>query len=88
MLWGQRKLNGNYVRVSQTIFVERFIDAYDKPVLIVVGTADSPDLVASTKEAAERYLHCDYVTIEGDTHCYDNHLDRMVDAVRGWIVER
>ena len=85
-LWADKVLGGNYVRVSQTLYVERFIDAYDRPVLIVVGTGDDPELVASTAYAAERYVNSEYVRIEGDTHCYDNHLDRMVEAVREWIV--
>ncbi|MCR4788400.1 MAG: lysophospholipase [Lachnospiraceae bacterium] len=87
-LWGGRKISGNYIRVSQTIHVEEAIDKYKGPVLIVVGTEDSPELVASTESAAQRYQNCEYVRIEGDTHCYDNHLDLMVEAVRNWIKSR
>ena len=71
--------------MSQTLHVEEYIDRYKGPVLIVVGTEDSPELVASTEDAAERYSDCEYVRIDGDTHCYDNHPDLMVDAVRNWI---
>ena len=84
-MWGERRISGNYIRVSQTIHVEEYIDKYRGPVLIVVGTKDSPELVASTETAAKRYNNCEYVRIEGDTHCYDNHLDQMVEAVHGWI---
>ena len=87
-LWADKVLDGNYVRVSQTLYVDRFIDAYDKPVLIAVGTADDPELVKSTAYAADRYVNCEYVPIEGDTHCYDNHLERMVEAVRKWITKQ
>ncbi len=87
-LWSDKVLDGNYVRVSQTLYVEHFIDSYDKPVLIAVGTGDNPELVESTAFAARRYADCEYVTIEGDTHCYDNHLDQMVEAVREWIIRK
>ncbi len=87
-LWQNRKISGNYIRVSQTIHVEEFIDKYTGPVLIVVGTEDSPELVDSTQTSAIRYRNCEYVRIEGDTHCYDNHLDQVVEAVQDWIVKR
>ena len=38
--WGDRGLNGNYVRVAQTIHVEDAIDRYAGPVLIVHGDQD------------------------------------------------
>ncbi|MCR4991299.1 MAG: lysophospholipase [Lachnospiraceae bacterium] len=84
-LWENRKISGNYVRVSQTIHVEDAIDKYKGPVLIVVGTDDSPELFESTRVSAERYVNCRYVPIEGDTHCYDNHLDLVVKAVHDWM---
>ena len=86
-MWNGVKVSGNYVRVSQTIHVEEYIDRYKGPVLIVVGTEDSPELVKSTEDAAKRYDNCEYVRIEGDTHCYDNHLDLMVRAVSDWIMK-
>ncbi|MCR5502769.1 MAG: alpha/beta hydrolase [Lachnospiraceae bacterium] len=85
-LWADKVLGGNYVRVSRTIHVENYIDSYDKPVLIVVGTEDNPELVASCACAADRYSNCRYVEIKGDTHCYDNHLDQMVGTVREWMI--
>ena len=39
-------------------------------------------------EAAKRYKDCKLVLIPGDTHCYDNHLDQAVDAVKQWMLER
>lgn len=56
-LWSDKVLDGNYVRVSQTLYVEHFIDSYDNPVLIAVGTGDNPELVESTAFAARRYVN-------------------------------
>lgn len=86
--WGDRGLNGNYVRVAQTIHVEDAIDRYDGPVLIVHGDEDEAVPVAYGVKAAERYKNCDLVLIPGDTHCYDHHLDQVLDAVRDWMRPR
>ncbi len=86
--WGDRGLNGNYVRVAQTIHVEDAIDRYDGPVLIVHGDEDEAVPVAYGVKAAERYKNCDLKLIPGDTHCYDHHLDQVLDAVRDWMRPR
>ena len=86
--WGDRGLNGNYVRVAQTIHVEEAIDRYDEPVLIVHGDQDEAVPVEYGVKAAERYKNCKLVLIPGDTHCYDYHLDQVLDAVRDWMQER
>ena len=86
--WGDRGLNGNYVRVAQTIHVEDAIDRYTGPVLIVHGDLDEAVPVEYGIRAAERYRDCRLVIIRGDTHCYSNHLDQVLDAVREWMLPR
>ncbi len=86
--WGDRGLNGNYVRVAQTIHVEEAIDRYEGPVLIVHGDHDEAVPVEYGIKAAKRYKNCKLVLIPGDTHCYDYHLDQVLDAVRAWMRER
>ena len=87
-VWGEWILGNNYVRVAQTIHVEEAIDRYDGPVMIVQGDQDDPGLMQSAVDAANRYQHCDLVMIQGDTHCYDYHLEEMTDAVRKWMLNR
>ena len=87
-VWGGRGLNGNYIRVAQTIRVEEAIDRYTGPVLIVHGEEDEAVPVEYAIRAAERYRDCKLALIPGDTHCFDHHLDQMLDAVRSWMVER
>ena len=86
--WGDRGLNGNYVRVAQTIHVEDAIDRYTGPVLIVHGDLDEAVPVEYGIRAAERYRDCRLVIIRGDTHCYSNHLEQVLDAVREWMLPR
>ena len=80
--WGDRGLGGNYVRVAQTIHVEDAIDRYTGPVLIVHGDEDEAVPVEYGIRVAERYRDCKLVLIPGDTHCYDHHLDQVLDAVK------
>lgn len=86
--WGDRKLNGNYARVAQTIRVEEAIDRYTGPVLIVHGDKDEAVPVEYGIRAAERYRDCKLVLIPGDTHCYDYHLDQVLEAVTEWMKGR
>ena len=83
--WG---VGGNYLRVARTIRVEDAIDRYDGPVLIVHGTADETVPVEYGVQAAERYKNSELVLIQGDTHCYDYHLDQVAAAVRQWLSAR
>ena len=81
-------LDGNYIRVAQTIRVEEAIRRYTGPVLLVHGTADETVPAECSAEAQKAYSHADLVLIPGDTHCYDRHLDMAVDAVKQWMLER
>ena len=86
--WDGRVLNGNYVRIAQTIRVEEAIDRYDGPVLIVHGDQDEAVPVEYGIRAAERYKNGSLVLIPGDTHCYDHHLDQVLEAIKKWIQGR
>ena len=86
--WGERGLGGNYVRVAQTIHVEDAIDRYTGPVLIVHGDQDEAVPAEYGIMAAERYRDCKLVLIPGDTHCYDHHLDQVLEAVKEWMLNR
>ena len=87
-VWGSWTLGSNYVRAAQTLHVEEAIDRFDGPVLVVQGGRDGPDLMASAKAAAERYRHARLVMIPEATHCFDDHLEPLTDAVGQWMRER
>ena len=86
--WGERGLNGNYVRVAQMIHMDDAFERYSGPVLIVHGTKDEAVPVKYGVTAADRYRNCKLVLIPGDTHCYDHHLEMMLKAVREWMLDR
>ena len=86
--WDGRKLKGNYVRVAQTIKVEDYIDKYQKPVLIVHGDQDEAVPYNSSVKFSKLYKNCKLVTIPGDTHCYDHHLELVTKAVKEFMLEQ
>ncbi|NBJ88604.1 alpha/beta hydrolase [Acutalibacter sp. 1XD8-36] len=85
--FGGLKLNGNYIRVAQTIHVEDEIQRYTSPVLIVQGDADEAVPLQYARRAAELYANAKLVIVPGDTHCYDHHLEMVTGAVRDFLAE-
>ena len=81
-------ISGNYLRIAQAIDAEAAIRAYAGPVLIVHGTADETVPYACSEQAAALYKHCTLVPVEGDTPCFDRHLEKMCAAVRDWLEAR
>ena len=80
-------LSGNYVRAAQMIDVDYAIAKYKGPVLIVHGTGDKTVPCHYSVEIAKKYADARLVTIPGDTHCYDYHLDMVEEAVRAFLCE-
>lgn len=86
--WDGQVLNGNYVRVAQTIYPEQIAPRYQGPVLIVHGEADETVPVQVSKDAIQLYDHGELVLIPGDTHCFDYHADQLAAAVAGWLTKQ
>ena len=85
---GDKELNGNYVRAAQTLHVQEAIQKYHGPVLLVHGDQDEAVPVQVSIDAAKQYDNAKLVIIEGDLHCYNYHLDQVIDAVRAFIKEQ
>ncbi len=79
---GPLRLNGNYVRVAQTIHVEDEISRYSGPVLIVQGDEDDAVPLSYAKRAEELYADARLVIVPGDNHCFERHLEKMTEAVK------
>ena len=86
--WDGRKLKGNYARVAQTIHVEEFVEKYQKPVLIVHGDQDEAVPYECGVQFSKLYKNCKLVTIPGDNHCYDHHLELVTAAVKEFMLEQ
>jgi alpha/beta superfamily hydrolase len=86
--WDGRCLNGNYARVAQTIRVEDAVDRYTKPVLIIHGDKDEAVPYEYSVRFSKQYRNCKLVTISGDNHCYDHHLEMVTEAVKEFMLEQ
>ena len=83
----ERTVTGDYIRAAQMLDVDYAINQYKGPVLIVHGSEDEAVPLRCAKEAAEKYSNARLVVVEGDDHCFNYHLDQMLDAVRDFIEE-
>ena len=82
-----RWVDGNYLRVAQTIDLDSMIHRYHGPVLLIHGTADIACPIEDSVNAAEKYDNARLVKIEGDTHVFAEHLDEVLDAIHAFIRE-
>ena len=79
-------LDGNYIRVAQTIHVEDAIGRFPGPVLLIHGDEDDVVPLQSVVEAARRYRQCRLEVIPGETHHFDRHPERMEELIRDWLL--
>lgn len=80
-----QRLNGDYIRVAQTIHVEDEIERFRGPVLIVHGEEDETVPLEYAKRAQELYADAELAIVPGDTHCYDRHPEIMTAAVKEFL---
>ena len=78
-------LDGNYIRVAQTIRVEDAVQRFPGRVLILHGDEDDLVPVSESAEAARRYRDCRLAVIPGETHHFDRHTERMQELIRAWL---
>jgi pimeloyl-ACP methyl ester carboxylesterase len=82
---GENLISGNYIRCAQTIHVEDEIKRFNGPVLIIHGAEDETVPYEYGVKAAKLYKNAKLVTIEGDTHCFDHHLDKVCYAIKEYL---
>lgn len=78
-------LNGNYLRVAQTLNVDAAIERYQGPVLMVHGTQDQAVDVRYSKDAATKYANARLVLLQDDDHGYHAHLDKALVAIKEFV---
>lgn len=78
-------VGGNYIRAAQLLDIDWMIYRYRGPVLLVHGDEDEAIPVQYSIDAASRYENARLVIVEGDDHCYNYHLDQVLEAVREFL---
>ena len=74
-------LNGNYVCVAQTLYPEETMKCYHGPVIVIHGDQDKTVPIDKVEKACNNFDNCTFIRIKNDTHCYDNHLDVVVEVL-------
>ncbi len=78
-------LDGNYLRVAQTVHAEDAMERFPGPVLILHGEADDVVPPEDSTEAAGRYRDASLEIIPGETHHFDRCPERMEKVIRDWL---
>lgn len=81
------KLKGGYVRAAQLIDLNWAVSNYTGPVLIIHGDKDEAVPVNYSEELDEIYENSEMWIISGDDHCYDHHLDLVLDTIKDFMLE-
>lgn len=81
------ELDSDYIRSAQMIYPQPTCARYRGPVLLVHGTADETVPFSCSQTVQHWYSSCRLAAVEGDTHCFDFHLDVLQQAVRDFLRE-
>jgi pimeloyl-ACP methyl ester carboxylesterase len=83
----EQSIKGRYVRAAQLINIDWAISNYKNPVFIVHGDEDEAIPVKYSEELNTKYENSELVIIKGDDHCYNYHLDEVIEAVKGFMLK-
>ena len=78
-------LDSAYFRTAQLLPIDEAAARFKGPVLIVHGDADEAVPYRCAVELQKKYENAKLVTIPGDDHCYDYHLDQVLEAVTSFM---
>ena len=81
----EQRIAQGYILANRALDVDAAIRNYHGPVLLVQGTNDTTIVPQDTIDAADVYDNATLVLVEGDTHCFDYHLDQVVAAVKSFL---
>ena len=81
---GSPALDGDYIRVAQTVHAEEAMDRFRGPVMILQGDEDDVVPAEGSAEAAQRYPDCELELIRGETHHFDRHPEEMIRLIRSF----
>lgn len=79
------ELNGDYIRVAQTIHVEDAIEKYEGPAYIVHGDADETVPYSYAQKAEKLYKNATVIPVHGANHCFDMHLNDLSNAIQDFF---
>lgn len=88
LFWGGRFLGKQYVLSGIDIDAHGRASHYDGPACIIQGSEDSPGLLKDAKKYTEYIQDCEYVELEGLTHCYMEDCATPARAAADFVVRK
>lgn len=79
-------VKSNYLRAAKMLDVDYAVSQFTGPVLLVHGTQDEAVPYECSTKLLSQYRNAELVTIEGDDHCYNSHLDQVTKAVKDFLL--
>lgn len=87
LFWKGLYLGKDYIRSAIEMDVYGRTSAYEGPTLVVQGTNDMPELYRDSKRYPEFVKNCEYVEIEGLTHCFPEDYATPAILTRDFILK-
>ena len=87
LLFGEKVLSTNYLRVCRALPFEDCIQRYENKVLIVHSDTDELVPYEYSVKLQQMYKNAELVTIFGDDHCYTKNLNLVVKAVSDFLTD-
>lgn len=88
LLFGERPLSANYMRVARMLPFEDAVKNFKKPVLIVHSDTDELVPFGYSVKLQKNYDNAELVMIPGDDHVFDKHLDMVLTAIKKFLGEQ
>lgn len=85
--FGPRSLSLNYLRTAKMINMDVAVSQFDKPVLLIHGTGDQTVPYSYSEELNKQYKNSKLVSLDGDNHGFNLHLDEAVNAFKEFLRE-
>ena len=87
LLFGEKVLSTNYLRVCRVLPFEDCIQHYENKVLIVHSDTDELVPYEYSVKLQQMYKNAELVTIPGDDHCYTKNLNLVIKAVNDFLTD-
>ena len=87
LLFGEKALSTNYLRVCRALPFEDCRQRYENKVLIVHSDTDELVPYEYSVKLQQMYKNAELVTIPDDDHCYTKNLDLVIKAVSDFLMK-
>ena len=82
LVFDEQPISGNYYRVNRLLPFDDAIRLYgNRPVLVVHSRTDELVPFRYGEETAAAYQNAELISIDGDDHCFETHINLVTTAM-------